>query len=99
MSDEAIQVLEKCKDILIQRGGEHGHADELFKQLAIRSSIRRGERVSASDVAMDMVEFKLGRNDLNWREDNIIDAINYLALALSLRAENVIEQENDPYTV
>ena len=99
MSDEAIQVLEKCKDILIQRGGEHGHADELFKQLAIRSSIRRGERVSACDVAMDMVEFKPGRNDLNWREDNIIDAINYLALALSLRAENVEEQENDPHTV
>ena len=97
MSDEAIQVLEKCKDILIQRGGEHGHADELFKQLAIRSSIRRGVRVAPSEVAMDMVEFKLGRNDLNWREDNILDAINYLALALSLRTDNVEEQETDPH--
>jgi len=99
MSDEAIQVLEKCKDILIQRGGEHGEADELFKQLAIRASVRRGERVTPSDVAMDMVEFKLGRNDKNWREDNILDAINYLALALSLRAENVEEQETHPHTV
>ena len=98
MSDEAIQVLEKCKDILIQRGGEHGHADELFKQLAIRSSIRRGVRVAPSEVAMDMVEFKLGRNDLNWREDNILDAINYLALALALRTEHVEEQETDPHT-
>jgi hypothetical protein len=99
MSDEAIQVLEKCKDILIQRGGEHGEAEELFKQLAIRASVRRGERVTPSDVAMDMVEFKLGRNDKNWREDNILDAINYLALALSLRAENVEEQETHPHTV
>ena len=99
MSDEAIQVLEKCKEILIERGGEHGHASELFKQLAIRSSVRRGQRTSASDVAMDMVEFKLGRNDLNWREDNIHDAINYLALALSLRTENGEEQETDPHTV
>ena len=99
MSKAAIQVLEKCKEILIERGGEHGHADELFKQLAIRASIRRGERVAPSDVAMDMVEFKLGRNDLNWREDNILDAINYLALALALRTENVEEQETDPHTV
>ena len=99
MSDAAIQVLEKCKDILIERGGEHGEAEELFKQLAIRSSIRRGVRVTPSEVSMDMVEFKLGRNDLNWREDNILDAINYLALALSLRTEHVEEQETDPHTV
>lgn len=97
MSDEAIQVLENCKDILIQRGGEHGHADELFKRLAVRWTMQRGERITASQVAMYMVEFKLGRNDLNWREDNILDAINYLALALSLRAENVEEQETDPH--
>lgn len=99
MSKAALQVLETCKEILIERGGEHGEADELFKQLAIRSSIRRGERITPSDVAMDMVEFKLGRNDLNWREDNIHDAINYLALALSLRTENGEEQETDPHTV
>jgi len=99
MSKAALQVLETCKEILIERGGEHGEADELFKQLAIRASIRRGERVAPSDVAMDMVEFKLGRNDLNWREDNIHDAINYLALALALRTENVEEQETDPHTV
>lgn len=99
MSEAAIQVLEKCKEILIERGGEHGHADELFKQLAVRWSIQRGERITASQVAMDMVEFKLGRNDLNWREDNIHDAINYLALALSLRTEHVEEQETDPHTV
>ena len=97
MSEAALQVLEKCKDILIERGGEHGHASELFKQLAIRSSIRRGQRITPSDVAMDMVEFKLGRNDLNWREDNIHDAINYLALALALRAENGEEQETHPH--
>lgn len=97
MSNAAIQVLEKCKEILIERGGEHGEADELFKQLAIRSSIRRGVRVAPSEVAMDMVEFKLGRNDLNWREDNILDAINYLALALSLRTEHVEAQETDPH--
>jgi len=97
MSDAAIQVLEKCKELLIERGGEHGHADELFKQLAIRASVRRGERVTPSDVAMDMVEFKLGRNDKNWREDNIHDAINYLALALSLRTEHVENQETDPH--
>ena len=41
MSKAALQVLETCKEILIERGGEHGEADELFKQLAIRSSIRR----------------------------------------------------------
>jgi len=99
MSEAAIQVLEKCKEILIERGGEHGEAEELFKQLAIRSSIRRGVRVTPSEVSMDMVEFKLGRNDLNWREDNILDAINYLALALALRTENVEEQETDPHTV
>ena len=97
MSKAAIQVLEKCKEILIQRGGEHGEAEELFKQLAIRSSIRRGVRVTPSEVSMDMVEFKLGRNDLNWREDNILDAINYLALALVLRTDNVEEQETDPH--
>ena len=97
MSKAAIQVLEKCKEILIQRGGEHGEAEELFKQLAIRSSIRRGVRVTPSEVSMDMVEFKLGRNDLNWREDNILDAINYLALALVLRTENVEEQKTDPH--
>ena len=94
-----MQVLKKCKEILIERGGEHGEAEELFKQLAIRSSIRRGVRVTPSEVSMDMVEFKLGRNDLNWREDNILDAINYLALALALRTENVEEQETDPHTV
>ena len=99
MSKAALQVLETCKEILIERGGEHGEADELFKQLAIRSSIRRGERITPSEVAMDMVEFKLGRNDLNWREDNIHDAINYLALALSLRTENVEDKETDPHTV
>ena len=97
MSEAALQVLEKCKEILIERGGEHGHADELFKQLAVRWSIQRGERITPSDVAIHMVEFKLGRNDLNWREDNIHDAINYLALALSLRAENVEDKETDPH--
>ena len=98
MSEAALQVLEKCKELIVERGGEHGHADELFKQLAIRASIRRGERVTPSDVAMDMVEFKLGRNDKNWREDNNLDALNYLALALSLRTEHVEEQETDPHT-
>ena len=97
MSEAALQVLDKCKELIVERGGEHGEADELFKQLVIRASVRRGERVTPSDVAMDMVEFKLGRNDKNWREDNILDAINYLALALSLRAENVEEQETHPH--
>ena len=99
MSEAALKVLDKCKELIVERGGEHGEANELFQQLAIRASVRRGERVTPSDVAMDMVEFKLGRNDKNWREDNILDAINYLALALSLRAENVEEQETDPHTV
>tara|TARA_R100001440_G_scaffold45066_3_gene64823 strand:+ start:114 stop:413 length:300 start_codon:yes stop_codon:yes gene_type:complete len=99
MSEAALQVLDKCKQLIVERGGEHGEAEELFKQLAIRSSIRRGVRVTPSEVSMDMVEFKLGRNDLNWREDNILDAINYLALALALRTENVEEQETDPHTV
>ena len=98
MSNAALQVLDKCKELIVERGGEHGEANELFKQLAIRASVRRGERVTPSDVAMDMVEFKLGRNNKNWCANDILDAINYLALALVLRTENVEDQETEPHT-
>ena len=79
--------LTQADTILKLRGKQYGDHYELFERMAIRFSYAVGEKITPYQAARIMVELKLARLDLNpYDEDSILDIINYMALAGSMKA-------------
>jgi len=78
--------------ILKMRGKEYGHFLELFANTSKRMSLATGKDITPYDVARIMIELKLSRLDNGeYKEDTIIDLINYCALAGSIKSHIVDE--------
>lgn len=74
----------KCKAILEDRQTEYGNAFESFNRIASLWSAYLNYRVTAKDVAMLMVLMKISREKGSYKQDNYVDAINYLGLAYNM---------------
>ena len=71
-----------------ERQTEYGNPEDSFAVIAKYWSVYLGKPISASDVAMMMVLFKIAREQNGaGKEDNIIDACGYLALYGDMRSE------------
>jgi len=77
----------KTKAILEQRGKEYGDADLLFNKIADRFSLVLNRPVDKYTAARLLVELKLARLDMGYKEDSLLDSLGYLSIAASLHQE------------
>lgn len=84
-----VDVLVTCATLIGERGQDYGGVEENFKRIATIASVVLGKDVSPWDVAMVLTATKLARMaGSRDKEDNYLDAINYLAFASEMRDEN-----------
>ena len=81
--------LNKTKAILQQRGQEYGDADLLFSKIADRFSLVLNRKIDKFTAARLLVELKLARLDMSYKEDSLLDALGYLSIAASLHEERL----------
>jgi len=85
------KILTKLGEILNERETQYGDARQSHASVAARWSAALSQRlssdISAYDVALMMVELKLARLSTGgYHEDSLLDAANYLVIALRLGA-------------
>ena len=86
--------LVQAESVLRSRGKEYGHFLDLFRNTARRMSMATGKELDPYDVARIMIELKLSRLDQGgYKEDTILDIINYCALAGSIKSHMDIQEE------
>ena len=79
------KLFKNCQYVLEARASDYGKAAGNFGRVAelwnlyLEANFSNPIRLTDSDVAMMMCLFKLVREFNSRKEDNIIDAINYLA--------------------
>jgi len=83
------KALNKTKAILQQRGQEYGDADLLFNKIADRFSLVLNRKIDKYTTARLLVELKLARLDMGYKEDSLLDALGYLSIAESLHQERL----------
>lgn len=74
------KLFKECLEIIDNRGQDYGEARESFSRIANLWSAYLDKELTGKDVAMLMVLFKIAREQGKHKHDNIVDAINYLAL-------------------
>ena len=77
--------LDQVATTIDQRGREYGTPSENLKRISTLWSIHLGFEISEYDVAIMMVMLKLARNAHDHKDDNLLDAAAYLALADSVK--------------
>ena len=89
MGEQARALLQECDEILVERGREYGDAKVLFEGISSRFTMVLGRYVSPYQCARLLAELKAARLDMGFKDDTLLDQINYLALAseLNLRDE------------
>lgn len=74
------KLFKECLEIIDNRGQDYGEAKESFERIASYWSAYLGKELTGKDVAMLMALFKIAREQGKHKHDNIVDAVNYLAL-------------------
>lgn len=78
-----MNILEKANDIINNRTEEkermYGPFSSGMERAAKIASSCTGKNITAKDMYMCMVALKLSRESYNHKEDNLLDAIAYLA--------------------
>lgn len=78
-----MNILKKADDIINNRSEEkqrmYGPFSEGMKRAALIASACTGKDLTAKDMYMAMVALKLSRESYNHKEDNLLDAVAYLA--------------------
>ena len=92
-------VLTQASNLIGERGQDYGGIENNFSNIASVYTSMTGKEFSAYDVAIIMVAVKIARIKASpYKDDNYLDAINYLAFAHELRPtqqSNVIAAAND----
>lgn len=73
-------LLRKAADIADERNDEYGEASANFRRIQETLKTSLGLELTLPELCKVMVATKLGRNLHLHKEDNILDAINYLAM-------------------
>ena len=84
MGEQARALLMECDEVLVERGQEYGDAKTLFDNISGRFTLVLGRYVSPYNCARLMAELKAARLDTGFKDDTLLDQINYLALASEL---------------
>jgi hypothetical protein len=80
------ETLTKCAELIGERGKDYGGIEHNFERIAKIANQLIDSPVTAYDVAMILVATKLARmSGMRDKDDNYLDAINYLAFAKDLR--------------
>lgn len=78
-----MNILEKANEIINLRKEEkernYGPFEEGMERAALIASGATGKNITTSDMYIFMVALKLSRQSYNHKEDNLLDAIGYLA--------------------
>jgi len=78
-----MNILKKADDIINNRSEEkqrmYGPFSEGMERAALIASACTGKDLTAKDMYMAMVALKLSRESYNHKEDNLLDAVAYLA--------------------
>jgi len=78
--------LEEAKLLIHERGQDYGGIEENFRRIASLASVMTGGTISPYQVCMVLAATKLARmSGSRDKDDNYLDAINYLAFACDLR--------------
>ena len=83
--DSIPKFLESVQQTIDQRGQEYGTPADNLKRISTLWSMHIGFELSEYDVAIMMVMLKLARNANDHKDDNLLDAAAYLALADSVK--------------
>lgn len=80
------KTLNECAALIGERGADYGGIEENFDRIAKIATEIIGTPISGYEVAMILVATKLARmSGTRDKQDNYLDAINYLAFASELR--------------
>ncbi len=80
------KTLNQCAELIGERGKDYGGIEHNFERIAKIANQLIDAQVTAYDVAMILVATKLARmSGMRDKDDNYLDAINYLAFAKELR--------------
>lgn len=78
-----MNILEKANEIVNLRKEEkertYGPFEEGMERAAMIATGATGKTITASDMYIFMVALKLSRQSYNHKEDNLLDAVGYLA--------------------
>jgi hypothetical protein len=78
-----MNILEEANKIVNERSEEkermYGPFSEGMKRAAMIASGATGKDITAKDMYMCLVALKLSRESFNHKEDNLLDAVAYLA--------------------
>lgn len=79
-------VLTQAGKLIGERGHDYGGIEDNFANIANIFMAMTGKEFSPFDVAMVMISVKIARiRQSPYKDDNYLDAINYLAFAHELR--------------
>lgn len=79
-------VLTQASNLIGDRGADYGGIENNFSNIAEIYNTMTGDAFDPFKVAMVMVAVKIARiRNSPYKEDNYLDAINYLAFAHELR--------------
>jgi len=80
------KTLNQCAELIGERGKDYGGIEHNFERIAKIANQLIDAQVTAYDVAMILVATKLARmSGMRDKDDNYLDAINYIAFAKDLR--------------
>lgn len=80
------KTLNQCAELIGERGKDYGGIEDNFTTISVIASLVTGQKLTPYDVAMVLVATKLARmSGSRDKDDNYLDAINYLAFAKELR--------------
>lgn len=80
--------LENVSKTIDQRGEEYGTPAENLKRISTLWSIHLNFEVTEYDVCLMMVLLKLARNVEGHKDDNLLDAAAYLAIADQMKGRS-----------
>lgn len=91
-------VLTQASNLIGERGQDYGGIENNFSNIASIFTTMTGKAFDAYDVALVMVAVKIARiRQSPYKDDNYLDAINYLAIAHELRPSNPSQVPPAPY--
>ena len=77
-------ILRQCADIADERESQYGDVAKNFAEIVAICEAIFGLTLTQRQVAQVMIAVKLSRERHKHKPDNLIDAINYLAILASL---------------
>ena len=81
-------ILEDCAKVAKERQKQYGSAGDSIQLTCDILDLNFGIKLTVSDFAKVLVALKLAREKFQHKDDNIIDAINYLAISLNERTDD-----------